>query len=128
MARTDADILGRDDVNDLDAILAITNTERDEVIHTVQDNADAAFTWDYERSRPPLVKLYEKAKHSQWNGETDLDWSIEVDQEKLAAESPMTPTVEGWEALGVDFTGTSFQKWTNTEWREFQIESQNWSL
>ena len=128
MARTDADILGRDDVNDLDAILALTNTEKDEVIHTVQDNADALFTWDYERSRLPLVKLYEKAKNSQWNGETDLDWSIEVDQEKLAAESAMTPTVEGWEALGADFSGTSLQSWTNKEWRQFQIESQNWSL
>ena len=128
MARTDADIIGRDDVNDLDAILALTNTEKDEVIHTVQDNADALFTWDYERSRLPLVKLYEKAKNSQWNGETDLDWSIEVDQEKLAAESAMTPTVEGWEALGADFSGTSLQSWTNKEWRQFQIESQNWSL
>ena len=37
MARTDAEILGRDDVNDLDAILAITNTDVDEVVHTVKD-------------------------------------------------------------------------------------------
>ena len=33
---TDAEILGRDDVNDIDAILAITNTDVDEVIHTVE--------------------------------------------------------------------------------------------
>ena len=52
MARTDADIIGRDDVNDLDAILAITNTEKDEVIHTVQDNADALFKPFFE----PFVK------------------------------------------------------------------------
>ena len=128
MARTDAEILGRDDVNDLDAILEMTNSEKNEVIHSVQDNADALFTWDYERSRPPLIKLYEKAKNSMWNGETDLDWSIEVDQEKLVAQSPMTPTVEGWEALGADFTGTSFASWTNKEWAELQVENQNWSL
>ncbi len=126
--RTDAEILGRDDVNDLDAILAMTNTDVDEVIHTVEDNADALFTWDYERSRVPLIKLYEKAKTSQWNGETDLDWSIEVDQEKLAVESGMSPTVEGWEALGADFSGTSLAKWTNKEWLEFDIQTQNWSL
>ena len=49
-------------------------------------NAEAIFTWDYEKGRrPALNKLYEKAKHSQWNGETDLDWSIEVDQERAAA-------------------------------------------
>ena len=126
--RSDAEILGRDEVDDLDAILAMTNSEKDEVIHTVQDNADALFTWDYERSRVPLIKLYEKAKNSQWNGETDLDWSIEVDQEKMAAQSPMTPTVEGWEALGADFKGTSFEKWDNDKWREMAIEQQNWSL
>ena len=72
MARTDAEILGRDSVDDLDAILAVTNTEVDEAVHAVKDNADAIFTWDYERTRPALGKLYEKAKTSQWNGETDL--------------------------------------------------------
>ena len=128
MARTDADILGREDVDDLDAILALTNTEVDEVIHTVQDNADALFTWDYERSRPPLIKLYEKAKTSQWNGETDLDWSTEVDQEKIAAESPMTMTTDMIEALGIDVKGTALEKWTNKEWMDHAIESQNWSL
>ena len=128
MTRTDADILGRDDVDDLDQILEMSNQDYDEVLHSVDDNADAIFTWDYERSRPPLVKLYEKAKTSQWNGETDLDWSTEVDQEKLAAENPMTPTVEGWAALGADFTGTSFETWTNKEWLDYQVESQNWAL
>ena len=58
---TDAEILGRDDVNDINAILAVTNTEVDEAIHTVKDNADAIFTWDYEKgARPSLEKLYEK--------------------------------------------------------------------
>ena len=80
MANTDQDILGRADVNDLEAILAISNTDVDEAIHAVKDNADAIFTWDYEKgARPALNKLYEKAKTAQWNGETDLDWSIEVD-------------------------------------------------
>ena len=77
---TTPEILGRENADDLEAILAVTSTEADEVIHTVQDNADAIFTWDYEKgARPALNKLYEKAKTSQWNGETDLDWSIEVD-------------------------------------------------
>ena len=83
--KTDEEILGRADVNDLEAIIAIVNTDVDEMVHAVKDNADAIFTWDYEKgARPALDKLYEKAKHSQWNGETDLDWSIEVDPEKRA--------------------------------------------
>ncbi|HYL50535.1 MAG TPA: hypothetical protein VEZ15_01060, partial [Acidimicrobiia bacterium] len=54
-----------------------------ETIHAVESEFDAIFTWDYGRSRPALVKLYEKAKTSQWNAVTDLDWSIDVDQEKV---------------------------------------------
>ena len=61
------EIIGRDDVNDIDAILSITNTDVDAVVHAVRSNPDAIFTWDYERSRPALGKLYEKAKTSQWN-------------------------------------------------------------
>ena len=83
------DIIGRADVNDLDAILAITNTDATEAIHAVRDNADAIFTWDYERSRSALGRLYEKAKGSQWNGQTDLPWDVAVDQEKLAVEMGM---------------------------------------
>jgi hypothetical protein len=128
MARTDAEILGREDVNDLDAILEITNTDMDEAIHVVENNADSIFTWDYERSRVPLMKLYEKAKTSMWNGETDLDWSIEVDNEKLARENPLTPTVEGIAELGIDLSGTVLAKWTNDDWVKFEIERINWSL
>ena len=98
----DADILGREETDDLDAILAITNTDVDELVHTISDNADAIFTWDYEKgARPQLHKLYEKAKRSQWNGEIDLDWSIEVDQEAVVAANAIA------NGRGeVDFSGT----------------------
>jgi hypothetical protein len=56
---TNEEILGRDVVNDLEAILSITNHEIGEVIHAVEDQADAIFTWDYEKGqRPALNKLY----------------------------------------------------------------------
>ncbi len=128
MARTDAEIIGRDDVNDLDAILAMTNSEIDEAVHVVQDNADAIFTWDYERSRPALVKLYEKAKTSQWNGETDLPWDTEVDPARDVAASPMTPTVAGIDALGLDLSGTALASWTDAEWMAWAVQRQNWTL
>ena len=81
-----ADIIGREEINDLEAILSVSNTDVDEAIHVVQDNADAIFTWDYEKGeRPALNKLYEKAKRAQWNGETDLPWDTDVDLEKNAA-------------------------------------------
>src|SRR5690242_2242738 len=98
---TNEEILGREDANDLEAILAITNDDVDSVLHVVADNADAIFTWDYEKgARPALNKLYEKAKTSQWNGETDLPWDTDVDQEKITIES--VGSEPNWDFVGID--------------------------
>ena len=128
MARTDAEILGRDSVDDLDAILAVTNTEVDEAVHVVKDNADAIFTWDYERSRPPLVKLYEKAKTSQWNGETDLPWDTDVVPERDVAASPLTPSVERLASIGIDLSGTAMASWDDAQWLAWAVERQKWTM
>jgi hypothetical protein len=124
----DAELIGRSEVDDLEAILLVSNTDVDEVIHTVEDNADAIFTWDYEKgARPALNKLYEKAKHSQWNGQTDLDWSIEVDQEHFAKMiSDMRRA--GMAEMGIDLSGTIFDTWGDKEWTQLSMETQNWSL
>ena len=53
----------------------------------VRSDYDTLFTWDYEKgSRAKLARLYEKAKTSQWNGETDLPWETPVDQEQLVVD------------------------------------------
>ena len=115
--------------NDLEAILATVNTDRDEAIHAVRDNADAIFTWDYNKgARPALNKLYEKAKHAQWNGETDLDWSIEVDQERLVHEAGGPMSKERFAEFGVDLSGTALESWGEQEWVRWAILNQNWSL
>jgi len=125
---SDQDILGRADVNDLEAIIAIANTDVHEAIHTVEDNADAIFTWDYEKgARPALNKLYEKAKTSQWNGETDLDWSIDVDPEKVISE------MQGSNAAGpfqwiVEHPESPLKNFGDKEWTELGVESLNWRL
>jgi len=121
------EILGRQDINDLEAILSVTNTDDDAVIHAVGTAYDATFTWDYEQSRAPLVKLYEKAKTSQWNASTDLDWSIEVDQEKLALAGMQREDARFF-TDSVDLAGTPFAKWGQDQWVELAIESQNWTL
>src|SRR3954463_9684541 len=123
---TNNEIIGRDDINDLEAILSVTNTERDEVIHSVTSNFETIFTWDYEKgSRPKLNRLYEKAKGAMWNGETDLPWDTEVDQAAvvIANTAPL-----GGPGMGADFTGTPFEKWGEKEWIELGVESQNWTL
>ncbi|HKH05113.1 MAG TPA: ferritin-like domain-containing protein [Acidimicrobiales bacterium] len=119
-----AHIIGRNDVNDLTAILSVTNTDVEETIHTVKDNADAIFTWDYEKGeRPALNKLYEKAKHSQWNGETDLPWETEVDLEKNAELARLQ-----WAELERDVTGTPLEKFSEKDFIQLAIESDNWTL
>jgi hypothetical protein len=119
------EILGRADANDLDAILAVANPYTDGVVHQVQDNADAIFTWDYEKgARPALTKLYEKAKKAQWNGETDLDWSLDVDQEALARMAVTAVPAGG----DLDLTGTCFEKFGEDDWTNLNIEMQNWTL
>jgi hypothetical protein len=122
MAVTNEELIGRSDVNDVDQILAITNTDVDEAVHAVRAESDAIFTWDYEQSRKPLLKLYEKAKTSQWNS-NDLPWDTDVDQEKVVIANQ---ALNNYDTM--DTTGTVFEKWGDKEWVEFGIQSQNWTL
>ncbi len=118
-------ILGRTEINDIDAILAIPTTDPSEIQHIVKNNADSIFTWDYTLARPALRKLYEKAKTGQWNGTTDLPWHLDVDVERTIKQDQ--------EILGVGldpavFDGTPVAKWGDKEWLEFGVQSRNWSL
>jgi hypothetical protein len=128
MALDDQEILGRVDVNDVDAIMEIAqfNSNRDEVVHRVDNKADTLFVWDYEKgARPKLDKLYEKAKRSQWNASTDLDWSIEVDPTKVLQDVPGVPP----DKSDFDNDPTSpLYKWGDKEWEEFAVESLRWRL
>jgi len=109
-------------------LLAESNTDADATIRTVVNNADTIFTWDYEKgARPGLNKLYEKAKHSQWDGEKDLDWSIDVDQEKLVRESGI-PNRDTLRQIGINVDGTILEKWGDDEWLKFEMESGAWAL
>ena len=118
-------IIGRSEINDIEAILSVANTDVNEVEHAVKNNCDSIFTWDYSLARPQLRKLYEKAKTGQWNGTTDLDWKTEVDIEK---------TITADQALigsGIDeslYANTPLAKWNEKEWLEFGIESRRWTL
>ncbi|MGH9137431.1 MAG: ferritin-like domain-containing protein [Acidimicrobiales bacterium] len=127
---TNDELIGRADVNDLEAILSVSNTDLDEAIHAVEDNAAAIFTWDYEKGRrPALNRLYEKAKTSQWNGETDLPWETEVDQEAVVVANA-TANMGGL-AGGIDpavIADSPFANWSEKEWIRVGVESQNWTL
>ncbi len=122
-----AGIIGRDEINDLEAILNVTNTEKDAVVAHVKSNFDTIFTWDYDKgSRPKLDRLYEKAKTSMWNGSTDLPWETEVDQEEVARNNAAANSTGL--SQGMDLAGTPFEKWGDKEFLQVAIESQNWTL
>jgi hypothetical protein len=49
---------------------------------SVTATMDTVFDWEYDLERETLLSLYEKGKAATWNA-TDLDWSIDVDLEKM---------------------------------------------
>ncbi len=125
--KTNAEMIGRDEINDLEAVLSVTTPDDGALAAAVESEFDTIFTWDYEKgSRPKLNRLYEKAKTSMWNAETDLDWSIEVDQEEVVRNN--TIANPGLMNATADMTGTPFEKWGDKEWLEVGVESQNWML
>ena len=126
---TNEEMIDRADVDDLEAILAVSNSDRDAVVSHVEQNCDVVFTWDYDKgAKPSLEKLYEKAKTSMWNGETDLPWDTEVDQESVVIANATQNSAEGFGLVDFDPSGTPFASWDDKEWLELMIESQNWTL
>ncbi|HXR54757.1 MAG TPA: ferritin-like domain-containing protein [Acidimicrobiales bacterium] len=126
--RTTEEIIGRADVNDLEAILSFIGHQEESGHHNVADQCEAEFTWDYEKGRlAKLDRLYEKAKTAQWNGQTDLPWETQVDQEAVVMANFAThPDQMGWTDAMLE--GTSLEKWSDKEWLRFGVESQNWTL
>lgn len=40
---------------------------------------DARFTWEYDEGRSRLLSLYQKGKDKQWDAQSRIDWSLDVD-------------------------------------------------
>ncbi len=118
--------LGREDVNSVESILADDAIDFGELTHTTPVGGDSIFTWDYERSRAGLSKLYERAKTSQWNGATDLDWSIEVDVEAVARE--MQAAIAHLRQRLTDLPNSPLKSWTEKEWTTLAVEAFNWRM
>ncbi len=126
MSTTEANELAQD-ANDVDRIMEISvfNNDVTSAIHAVEDNADAIFTWNYEKAeRPRLDRLYEKAKTSQWNGQTDLDWSIEVDLDDNFATDPDPIEV----AYYAENPESPLYGFGDEEWRQVGVESLKWAM
>ena len=79
------------------------------------------FNWRYERDKIELAKLYSKAKLSQWNAETDLDWSHEVD--------PYNPSIELFDPQMVPLRDIrTYRNLTNKQQQEQRAQLLCWML
>ncbi|HSP97639.1 MAG TPA: ferritin-like domain-containing protein [Candidatus Dormibacteraeota bacterium] len=48
---------------------------------TVPQDFDVTFNWDYADGRETMMGLYRKGVEMQWNAETRIDWTQELDEE-----------------------------------------------
>jgi len=117
------EFIGNIKINDIDPIINAPDIDFDAVDRVVKNNSDVIFTWDYSLTRPQLRKLYEKAKNNQWNGETALDWTIDVDVERSVVED--YANFGSSREMSV-YAGSPVEKWGNKEWLEFGVNSRRW--
>ena len=80
-------------------------------------NLPVRFDWKYDDVRQELRNLYNKATHSQWSGQDDVDWSIDVDLEKLGTPEPMHPL----------FGSEVYAKLTEREKTQLNVELPAWT-
>ena len=118
-------LIGRADVNDVDAILAITNTDVDEVVHAVR----------VERRRDLHVGLRTVPRAAVEAVREGEDVAVERERPAVGhAGGPGRrragePRAERWRSSGsYDLTGTPVESWGEDEWTRHAIESQNWTL
>jgi len=110
--------------DDLEAILSQVNADDGAQAHAVSSAFDATFTWDYAKgARPALDKLYEKAKTAQWNGTTDLDWSIDVDPERTAVELARNDRRMQYVRALIDEPGSPVASWGEKEITHYAMEN-----
>ena len=96
------------------------SAEIDATIRLVEDHAQRIYTWKYERERPQLVTLYNKAMASQWNSVTELDWDTDVDPERLVLE--MEEGVPELMRVAAEVDGSPIAGWTDKEFARLGVE------
>lgn len=76
-------------------------------------------TWDYQLASPRLAALYEQGKLGQWNGSTDLDWSVQVDCDRPLPDNP---------AGLAAFLSSPIGRYGPALWDAFQWQFQWWMV
>lgn len=90
-----------------------------EMCETVPVEFQGLLSWDYAHGDERLVRLYEKAKRSQWNVSTDVNWSLDVDPTHVD-ETAMEPLRHA--------PGSPFARLDDKELGELAWEQQAWTI
>ncbi len=80
---------------------------------------DTTFRWEYQDGRQSLLKLYEKGKERQWNANTRIDWSQDLDPENPEQVPDETIPLHGSEV---------FARLTREEKATLRRHFQSWQL
>lgn len=88
----------------------------------IQASHKAYFDWTYPHDHPEMEELYRRAKRGQWDGETYLDWSTNVD--------PMNPELALIPEGFVDFEAAAKYgvRLSPKEQMEFRYSLTSWML
>ncbi len=123
------EIIGRSGIDDVDEILAVVGPVATELVHEAEQGGVTRFTWDYRKDRTALEKLYSKAKRGQWNVETDLDWSIDVDRDKVSRHLLETmPQVRAFQEAAAGDRTCPMHGWSDDQFAELAWEYQTYGL
>jgi len=80
---------------------------------------ESVFRWEYQDGRESLLRLYEKGKELQWNTNTRIDWSQDLD--------PENPQELPDEAISI-YGSEVWNRMTRKEKAELRRHLQSWQL
>ena len=123
------EMIGRSGIDDVDDILAVVGPAASELVHEVEEGGATRFTWDYRKDRPRLEKLYSKAKRGQWNVETDLDWSIDVDRDTVSRQLLATmPQIRAFRTAAREDRSCPMHGWSDEQFAALAWEYQTYGM
>ncbi|MEW6471763.1 MAG: ferritin-like domain-containing protein [Actinomycetota bacterium] len=87
----------------------------------VEGSTETVFNWEYDEPRDRLLTLYEKGKKKQWDAQTLIDWSLDLDLEDQAYFPDMYVPIFGspsWERMNraeKDMVRHHYSAWLNSQ-------------
>ena len=124
------ELIGRDDVNDLEASSPWSGDEEPDGRHRVDDHARPSSPGTTTRAGArSSTSSTRRPRRPSGTAATDLPWDTEVDQEARGHGRTPRPTGDA-DAVGRrrPVGGTALEKWGDKEWLQFGVENQNWTL